>query len=514
MRKLFQMPSPFKSLLLAGVALCAASSCRNQEGGSVPQIYYKAIYSKVLTFDPSRMTDTASLSVANQIYDGLLEFGPHFDLQPALAETWETSSDGKTLTFQLRKNVRFHDGTPLSPEDCVASFGRLLGPTSLVAKHYDLIEGVEARGPHTFVIRLKNKFPPFAAVLAGATAKILPKQLAQAKAFSSPVGTGPFKLLLNSDTQIVLGRFDNYWREPSKLEELRFIVGTEAEGIAAALKGELHDTVSYPLNGDEAIFTSGSGQHLQIPLVATWVIGLNTRLAPFNRKEVRQRFKAALSSEDFIKTFYTGQMPAAGYVPPGLSGYIVPTNAPQNPAPQVRKESTPITILIPIELAKSSAMKVYFEKRLSEAGFKTRFEPVRWNVLEKGFNNKSLQGFLMSMNADYPESSFLFRSFESNNVDNFSGLNSKEIDSLILRAKETDSRSDRATIYSSIAEKLEEEAVTVNLLHYRAHLWFAKCVQGIELNSLGDYYIPYRKISLSENCVTRRENEVASHVTK
>jgi ABC-type oligopeptide transport system substrate-binding subunit len=82
------MPSPFKPLLLAGVALCAVSSCRNQErDGSVPQIYYKAIYSKVLTFDPSRMTDTASLSVANQIYDGLLEFGPHFDLQPALAET-------------------------------------------------------------------------------------------------------------------------------------------------------------------------------------------------------------------------------------------------------------------------------------------------------------------------------------------------------------------------------------------------------------------------------------------
>lgn len=186
-------------------------SCRESKlSSSVPQIYYKALYSKVLTFDPSRMTDTASLSVANQIYDGLLEFGPHFDIQPALAETWETSADGKTLTFKLRKNVRFHDGSPLSAEDCVASFRRLLSPTSLVAKHYDLIESVDASGPHTFVIRLKNKFPPFAAVLAGEQQKFFQKIVLKKLSFLRPWALDPLSLYPIQKAKLYWGAFIHY----------------------------------------------------------------------------------------------------------------------------------------------------------------------------------------------------------------------------------------------------------------------------------------------------------------
>ena len=498
-------------LLIPGLFLTSLWGC----GGSsstekAEQIYYKALYSKVLTYDPALMTDTASLAVANQIYDGLLEFGPHFDIQPALAERWETSADGKVLTFQLRKNAKFHDGTPITAQDAVASFERLISKASVVAKHYDLIAKVEASDRYTFKIYLKNKFPPFAAILAGATAKVLPRnKFLDPKFFESPIGSGPFKVAINRNDLIVLKRNDNYWRETAKLEELHFIVGGENTGMKEAMNGELHDTVTYPFNGDEPLFKAG-GQHLEIPLVATWIIGLNTRIKPFDRKAIRQRFKAAISSEEFIETFYPGQMIANGYIPPGLPGFIDKSLA--SPAKDhAELTATPIRIVIPIELAKSHEIKSYLENKLAKAGFKATIDPQPWEVLEKGFNNKSTQGFLMSMNADYPDSSFLFRSFQSNNKDNYSGLSSGPIDSLIEKIAETDSRSERASLYQNLAKLVDEESVTVNLLHYRAHFWFASCVQGVEINSLGDYYIPYRKISLASNCVKRKKQSAVAH---
>ena len=499
----------FTSTVYGGlIALSLSVTAHAQDSAD----YTKAIYSKVLTFDPAMMTDTASLSVASQIYDGLLEFGPHFDIKPALAEQWETSRDGRVMTFHLRHGITFHDGSPITSEDCVRSFERLLSKNAIVSKYYDLVEGADdfkagkaahvrgliAQDPQTFVIHLKNKFPPFPAVLAGATAKILPKnRVDQPGFFLHPVGAGPFRVVSFDEHAIKLERFPEYWRGPAKLEHLNFVVADEPDGIALAKSGKVQDLVTYPLNGDEQVFKSG--QHLQIPVIATWIIGLNSRLKPFNRKEVREAFRAALSSEDFIRTFYPGQLTAYGYIPPGLPGYMKHVRERATPTKHL-KISTPITILVPKELTKSEEIGRYFEKKYREAGFNVTADVTSWEELERRYNEKSSQAFLMSMNADYPDVEFLARNFESDNPDNFSGIHSNKIDRLTRQARQMDSRVERSAIYEKLSRAIDDEALTVNLLHYRAHYWFDACVNGIELNSLGDVYIPYRDISISESC--------------
>jgi len=253
------------------------------------------------------------------------------------------------------------------------------------------------------------------------------------------------------------------------------------------------------LNGDEKVF--GSGQHFQIPVVATWILGLNTRLKPFDDKSVRAQFKAAISSADFVENLYPGQMPAAGgYIPPGLPGYLPGASTPVKPAAGEHKVHTLIHIAVPKLLAKADAIKEYLERKLRAHGFNVKVDLLDWEDEEAGYNAKKLQTFLMSMNADYPDPEFLVRNFESSNPDNFSGIRSAKIDRLIKVARETDSRSERWRIYESLGQELNNEALTVNLLHYRAHYWFAPCVHGIELNSLGDVYIPYRKIYLEGDC--------------
>lgn len=481
---------------------------------SESQIYHKALYSPVLTFDPVKLTDTGSQSVSNQIYEGLLEYGDHFEIRPALAESWETSRDGLSIKFKLRKGILFHDGTELTSMDCVASFTRLLGKDSIVSKYYSVIKGADeftsgksktvvglkAPDDFTFVIKLKNKFPPFPAVLAGSTARILPHRVVHTpKFFSTPIGTGPFQFLSADKSGVILKRFESYWREKANLERLEFVVMSETQGLEKAELGNIHDLVTFPLNGNESIFKSG--QHLEIPVVATWFIGLNTRIEPFKDKRVRQAFKAAISPSEFVTQLYPSQIPATGYIPPGLPGHLDENDS--RVAVSKTTSTVPIKLFIPSLLSKSQEIKSFLETRFKSAGFKVSIIPIGWDEMISGYNKKSMQAFLLSMNADYTDTEFLIGNFESSNPDNFSGFKSYEVDSLIEKARTEDSRSDRTTLYQKLAKIVNNEALTINLFHYKAHYWFSNCVGGIELNSLGDVYIPYRKVFLTKKCAVK-----------
>ena len=78
------------------------------------------------TLDPAQAVYKMEVMLVQQIYDGLTAFDRHLRVVPALAKFWEISPDGRTYTFELRENARFHNGRRVTAEDCVFSFERLL----------------------------------------------------------------------------------------------------------------------------------------------------------------------------------------------------------------------------------------------------------------------------------------------------------------------------------------------------------------------------------------------------
>lgn len=163
---------PFSILIVLGFLILTPAFAQN-----VAPAYVKAIYSLPLSLDPIKMNDTASLAVGNLIYDGLLKFSPSLKIEGALAESWSTSKDGKTLTFKLNKNIFFHNGDAITAYDAEASLKRALSSESTVRKFYDSIKEIRALNDRTLEIELNYPFPPFLSVLAGATAKVLPKSM-------------------------------------------------------------------------------------------------------------------------------------------------------------------------------------------------------------------------------------------------------------------------------------------------------------------------------------------------
>jgi len=483
--------------------LCAASFSQAALGVGIS--YTKAVYSLPLTLDPIKMNDTSSLVAGNLIYDGLLRFSPSLKLESALAESWSTSADGKTLTFVLRSNARFHNGEPVTAEDVAASLLRALSPQSEVGKYYDCIDlqaenGISAKDKRTIEIRLKQPFPPFLSVLAGATAKVLPRKLLSNPGFfDHPVGSGPFQFVGRSSSprkEIVLKGFKEYYRGAPMLESLALLELPEADAVKAAEAGKVHDLANWPLTAKNEVFQHG--RNVSSPVAATWIIGLNARKAPFLDLKVRRLFQRDLDSEGFRKTFYPDAAPARGYVPPGLPGFGV---GPEKGLKMARKPSKEkIRLVIPQELARAEEMRKFLEKNLRAKGWNAQVDTVAWADLMAGYDKKTLQAFLVSMNMDYPDAEFLLRNFESSNPDNFSGLHNAELDRLLRRARTTQDRRKRETLYKRSIGIIAGEAVTVNLFYPRANYWTSNCVEGFEPNILSDVYIDYSRISLKAGC--------------
>jgi oligopeptide transport system substrate-binding protein len=515
------------TLTFIGIALFTAgtvSFLRNELQSSPhepAQRYVKVLYAKPGTLDPAQMNDTASLAVSNMIYSGLLRFTPGLELAGELAESWNTSRNGKIITFHLRKNARFHNGAPIRSSDVVASLERVIAKDSKVYSYYDCIKGAKAlhegratrlRGVRTIgedavEIELEYPFPPFLSVLAGATAGILPAFAKnQGNFFEHPIGSGPFQYVGVSEagrTEILLRRFDGYFGPRTKIKEMVLRVLDEDSALKEARAGSVDDLANYPLTGDESVFQSG--EHFTAPVAATWIIGLNGRLAPFDKVNVRRAFRDALDVEAFRSKFFPSAVPAHGYIPPGLPGF---KRSYQHQELAEARENSPspmtIRIAIPKELAHHEEMKEFLEQSFRAKGWSVEVVPMEWTALMAAYSAKTLQAFLVSMNMDYPDTEFLVRNFESGNPDNFSGLKDKKIDALIHEARATQDRILRQNMYVDLVKLLHDAAVTVDLFHPRGHYWVNRCVQGFEPSILSDVYLDYRNVSLAPDCVKTR----------
>lgn len=466
--------------------------------------YVKAIYSKPVSYDPAQMNDGASLIFSELVYEGLLRFTENYGIQAGIAQSWKTSKDGKLLTFKINPHAKFHNGEGITARDVVVSLNRLISPTSKVRKYYEVIKKINEIDLHTVTIELKNPFPPFLYVLAGGTAKVLPsKYLNDKNFFDNPIGAGPFSIKKIGATNINLIRNKYYHGEKPKLKSIVLRAVNQEMAMQEAKQGKIHDLSSWPLSGMEDIFKQG--QDISTIVADTWIIGLNSRMPPFNRLEVRKAFKASIDNEKFRKLFYPNSAKAYGQIPQGFPGHV---KFERNKSKVVIiPEHEPITITIPKELEKANNMAKFFKNELSNKGWDINIKVMNWANMMKHYENKTLQSFLVSMIVDYPDSEFILGNFASNNPDNYSGISDDSIDSLLMKARNLQDRHHRYKIYEQLAQRINDLALSVNLFHSRPHYWLHSCVRNFRPNLLAVAYIDYRKISFNSNCLMEGKNE-------
>jgi len=295
--------------LRAGLAVLFLMAMMGAPGGAWAKgkTLVVALEQETTTLEAHLTTDVTSTSVRCHLYNTLLRLNTEkLEFEPELALKWQMSPDGKIYTFQLRKGVKFHDGSPFNAEAVKFNFDRLIDPkrSSAAKNNVDMIERVEVVDEYTVRMHLKSAFAPFLNHLnhpgAGAVMSMNALKQHGDKIGINPVGTGPFKFVKwLKGSEIVLERFDGYWGEKPYFERIVFKpVPEEASRIMMLETGEADVANQLSPIAIEQLKKNKNIDVIVKPSIKDMVFAINCEESPTNDVRVRQAINLAVNKEE------------------------------------------------------------------------------------------------------------------------------------------------------------------------------------------------------------------------
>jgi oligopeptide transport system substrate-binding protein len=500
---------------------------------SVPRYggtYRKALRQEPLTLDPALFKDVYATSVAQQVFNGLVQFDVNLNVVPSIAKSWEASRDGLVWTFHLRQGVKFHHGREVHADDFVYTFTRLLDPRTASPRAWlfervqgaakfrageaERVEGLQALDAYTLQITLSQPYAPFINLLGMAQAQVVPREEVQrlgAEFGRHPVGTGPFRFInWVAGEEITLEAHEAYYAGRPFLDRLHYRIMTNHQDILTEFeKGALEDV---DLHGQEDTPLSRDPRFHSVrkPLLATVFLWLDTRHSPLDNRQVRQAINYAINREAISSIRQNRHVQARGILPLGMpgsnpnqAGYTYdPARARQlleEAGYPGGKDLPSLELWTGVITAAVQQENEVIKRDLEHLGFKVKlFKADNWRqynteVLRKRPGAMYRHAWL----ADFPDpDNFLFPLFHSQSPNNYANYSNPTIDRLLEQARSEGDYLKRIELYRQAEELIMTDAPGVNLVYYTFETLFQPYVQGIELNALGERYIPMEKIWL------------------
>lgn len=337
-------------LSLLASALLLLGACRGGGGGARTQ-FVTVLDSNPATLDPLHGTDAASERLRQLMFNSLLRKDEKFEYVGDLASAYQTSDDGKTVTFTLHDNVTFHDGKTLTSADAKYTLESLLNSNPRKNKAAPFFESVPTAGAEkagtnsaggatpastsqsyiaaletpdarTLVFRLRK---PWISLLGNlVSVPIIPQGSADAQK-TRPVGSGPFKFVGYDESQQIvdLAAYENYWQGAPQIKELRVRTILDANTLQAELQSGRVDVASGPANlSPDSFKFLGQDSKLkveQFPGANIVYLGFNVERPPLNNVKVRQAIAYAIDRESIVRDLMLGQARIAHSILPESS---------------------------------------------------------------------------------------------------------------------------------------------------------------------------------------------------
>ena len=313
-------------VLISFFFLCSTVFAAEPMRGGTLKVGWLA-QSKIL--DPHKSVQWSERHIFYCVFDTLVDVDESFNPIPRLFVSW-TNPDGNTFKFNLRKEVKFHDGTEFDAEAVKWNIERILNkefasPQRSLIEPY--IQSIEVVDKYTVIFHLKQPFAPLLSILAGNAGMIVSptavKKYGDKKFALNPVGTGPFKFeMWVPQANLIVKRFEDYWDKGKPyLDAIEFQEIPDPMVRATALRAGTVDIIT-DITAKEALELKNKGN---IKLIKKWPparwYGLTWQVdkAPFNNKALREAIAYGIDRKMINeKLFYGEGMEAIGPVPPGL----------------------------------------------------------------------------------------------------------------------------------------------------------------------------------------------------
>lgn len=512
------------ALLLAVMII----SCRPQQQQDRNYFCYNQI-GGLETLDPAFAKNLSIMWGVTFLYNTLVEIDENMQLQPSLATSWTVSPDGKVLTFNIRKDVYFHDnpvfkdgrGRALTAHDIVYTFSRLTDPATASSGAWIFHDKIAEHAPFdapddtTFILRLRQAFPPMLSMLSMPYCAIVPHEAIRkwGKDFRNhPVGTGPFRFQLwDENNVLLLQKNPAYWEKDAKgkrlpyldgikvtfnetrimefllfrQQQLDFINGIDGsvKDLVLSKKGLLKDEFrdNFRLTKQLYLNTEYLGFLLDTTLPAL-------RNQPVRHRLVRQAINHAIDKAKIVTFFRNGVgIPAdKGFIPEGLIPEEQATVAygyAYNPAlatallEEAGWQDSRTFGLIKLYCPESQTdICNFIVTQLQDIGLQATVEVMQPGLLRQMMSKTEAPFFKAQWIADYPDAETYLSFFYSRNPapPNYTRFNNPYFDRLYQESIRTGDDAHRYGLYQRMDSLVMAEAAIVPLfydeiLHFTQH---------------------------------------------
>ena len=523
------------AVLLAALAIVAAACSPAQstppsasQGPTPGGTLIYGLATKFDTLDPTVTTFSVIGKIGYHVFDPLVWQSTAGKYEAGLAESWQISPDAKTYTFKLRKDVKFHDGTPFNAQAVKFTFDRIVDPATKSQLGISLLgpyDGTDVIDDSTVRVRFKTPYAPFLdSVSVPYLAPISPDAVRKAgKDFGSTalVGTGPFKFAsYSADSEVVLVRNDDYKWGPAFLKSrgaayldkiIWRIIPESTTRIATAESGELTFVEDVPTQDYQRVKSSGKLTVLD-PLQAGsgWSMMMNVENPPLDDVRVRRAIEWAIDKNAMNQTVWNGVFkPACSPLTPNVLGYdakmcdkykydaakagslLDEAGWRLNAATGVREKGG-----VPLKLGlyfrsdsdNSRNMATFVQSNLKPAGVQVDLQGLaRAGYFDAVRTGKHHMQFWWESHGDPDVLRILVHSSNADGGTNRNRYKNAEMDKLIDDAAAQTDVEKRKALYSQIQNKLLDEAVMVFFADPLSIFAFQKTLQGVSVDWSGNY---------------------------
>ena len=301
-----------------------------------------------LSMDPHSLNESLQITVVENVYEPLVTRDKDYKLAPALATSWKQTAP-TVWRFELRKNVKFHDGTPFGADDVVFTFKRVAGEGSDMKSYVGQIKEIRKLGDHSIDVVTNAPFPILPELFTHWN--IMSKKWCEDNKATQPVdrrkglenaasfrgnGTGPFMVRERQPgVRTTFTRNPNYWgKVEGNVDEVVFsVIGNDSTRVAALLSGEVDVMEPVPVQDVERVKSNANLKVLQGPELRVIFLGMDQKRDellysnvkgknPFKDKRVRQAFYQAIDIETIKnRTMRGASIPIALMLPPQVNGF-------------------------------------------------------------------------------------------------------------------------------------------------------------------------------------------------
>ena len=446
------------------------------------------------SLDPYQMTAAGTREILFNVYEGLYKPTSSGDFEPALAESYAVSEDGRVYTFTIRQGVLFHNETPMDVNDVVYSFNTCAATSvdSSLGAALSNVASVEAANENTVVVTLKEPDSDFLAYVA--SVYIVPDDYSDQA--TAPVGTGPFKYVSRSvQENLVLEKFDGYWGEGAKVDRVTFMIYENSSALMTALNGGavdlvMHLTVSQTQNLDERYNVLEGTMNLVQALY------LNNAVAPFDDVRVRQALCYAIDRDAILELTVDGHGTKLGssmypaftkYFDDSLTDYY--TYDPEKAKELLTEAGYPngftMTITVPSNYTPHVDTAQVLVEQLGAVGITVEIEEVEWNTwLQRTYTERDFQSTVVGFDAANLTANALLQRWTSDSEKNMINFSNAEYDSVMAQANATTDDAARTALFKQAERILTEEAANVYIQDLADMVAINKNLTGFEFYPL------------------------------